>query len=56
MRVILDIMDDLGKPQGRYPEGFVLISLWEVFVDVFIGSVSGMVGREGGYLEDVEGS
>ena len=25
--VILDVMDDLILPQGRYPESFVLISL-----------------------------
>ena len=28
--VILDVMDDLILPQGRYPESFVLISLLEV--------------------------
>ena len=42
-RFILDVMDDLILPQGRYPESFVLISLLEVC-------------QEGGYLEDVEGS
>ena len=26
-RVILDTMDDLGGPQGSYPEGFVSLSL-----------------------------
>ena len=45
--VILDVMDDLILPQGRYPE---------FRVDIFIGSVSRMRGQEGGYLEDVEGS
>ena len=29
-RVILDIVDDLGRPQGRDPESLVLISLLEV--------------------------
>ena len=29
-RVILDIMDDLGRPQERYPEIFMLIPLLEV--------------------------
>ena len=29
-RVILDIMDDHGRPQGRYPEIFILIPLLEV--------------------------
>ena len=29
-RVILDAMDVLGRPQGTYPESFVLISLLEV--------------------------
>ena len=27
-RVILDTMDDLGGPQGSYPEGFVSLSLF----------------------------
>ena len=27
-RVILDDMDDLGGPQGSYPEGFVSLSLF----------------------------
>jgi hypothetical protein len=30
-RVILCIMDVLGRPQGSYPKIFVLISLFEVF-------------------------
>ena len=29
-RVILEIIDDLGRPQGRDPESFMLISLLEV--------------------------
>ena len=29
-RVILDVMDDLVWPQGRYPESFMLISLSKV--------------------------
>ena len=29
-RVILDVMDDVFLPLGRYLERFVLISLWEV--------------------------
>ena len=28
--VILDVMDDLVLPQGRYPESFVSLSLLEV--------------------------
>ena len=27
-RVILETMDDLGGPQGSYPEGFVSLSLF----------------------------
>ena len=27
-RVILDNMDDLGRPQGSYPEGFMTLSLF----------------------------
>ena len=27
-RVILDDMDDLGRPQGSYPESFVSLSLF----------------------------
>ena len=27
-RVILDNMDDLGRPQGSYPESFVSLSLF----------------------------
>ena len=27
-RVILDTMDDLGGPQGSYPEGFMTLSLF----------------------------
>ena len=27
-RVIVDDMDDLGRPQGSYPEGFVSLSLF----------------------------
>ena len=28
--VVLDVMDDLILPQGKYPESFMLISLLEV--------------------------
>ena len=35
-------------PQGRYH--------WNFYVNIFIGSVSGRGGQEGGYLEDVGGS
>ena len=47
-RVILDVMDDIILPPGRYPENFMLISLLEVC-------------QEGGcppwwYLEDIEDS
>ena len=45
--VILDVMDDLVLPQGRYPEYFVLISLLEVCQEG---------GSSWGFLEDVEGS
>ena len=45
-RVILDVMDDLGWPQERFPEMFILIPLFEVCQE----------GQEGGYLEDIEGS
>ena len=37
--IIIKFMDDLGRPVGRYPEIFMLISLL---------SVSGMGGKEGG--------
>ena len=30
-RIILNIMDLVGKPKGSYPESFMLISLLEVF-------------------------
>ena len=46
--IILDVIDDLILPQGRYPESFVLTSLLEVCQE---GG-----GQEDGYLEDVEGS
>ena len=42
-KVILFVMVDIFHPKGRYPECFVLISLWEAC-------------EKGGYLEDVEGS
>ena len=55
---ILDIMDDLILPQGRYSVQFVLIYLLEVCrewgvkkdicVDLLIGSVSRMECQEGG--------
>ena len=32
-RVILDTMDDLGGPQGSYPEGFVSLSLF--FAEIY---------------------
>ena len=46
--VILDDVDDLILPQGRYPKNFVLISQLEGFQE---GG-----GQEGGYLDGVEGS
>ena len=46
-RVILDIMNDVFSPLGRYPEKIMLISQLEVCQEG---------GQEGGYLEDVEGS
>ena len=47
-RVIPEVMKDILLCQGRYPEKFC--------VDILIRSVSGRGGREGGYLEDIEGS
>ena len=35
-RVILDVMDDLGRHQGSYPESFVSLSL-------FLAEISGFV-------------
>ena len=37
-RVILDTMDDLGGPQGSYPEGFVSLSLFlaEIYIIVVL--------------------
>ena len=32
-RVILDTMDDLGGPQGSYPEGFMSLSLF--FAEIY---------------------
>ena len=51
-RVILDIMNDVLLPQGRYPESFVLISLLEVCQE----QGGGRVDQEVGYLEDSEDS
>ena len=34
--VMMDIMDDLVRPQGRYPEIFMMISLLEVCQEVGI--------------------
>ena len=48
-RVILDVMNDVLLPHGRYPENFVLISQLEVCQE-------GEAGQEGGYLKEVEGS
>ena len=47
-RVIPDVIPDVFIPLGRYPENFVLISLFEVCQE---GE-----GQEGGYLENVGGS
>ena len=44
---VIDIMNDVFLPQGRYPENFVLISLLEVCQE---GGC-----QEEGYLEDVGG-
>ena len=35
-RVILDTMDDLGRPQGSYPEGFVSLSLFLAEIYKFV--------------------
>ena len=35
-RVILDTMDDLGEPQGSYPEGFVSLSLFLAEIKKFV--------------------
>ena len=45
--VILDAMDDVFLPQGRYPENFVLISQLKVFQDG---------GSRRGVLLDIVGS
>ena len=34
--VILDVMVDVSLPMGRYPESFVLISLWKVCFHMII--------------------
>ena len=41
-RVILEVLNDVFLPQGRYLENFMLISQLEV-------------RQEGGYLEDIKG-
>ena len=47
-RVILDIIDDLGRPQGRYPEIFMLIFLLEVGQEWCVkNGASRMVGLGG---------
>ena len=35
-RVILDNMDDLGRPQGSYPESFVSLSLFLAEIYKFV--------------------
>ena len=45
-RVILDVMNDVFLPQGRYPDNFVLISQLEVCQEG---------GSRRGYLEDIGG-
>ena len=35
--VILDVMDDVFSPQGKYPESFLLISLLEVRQEGVLG-------------------
>ena len=35
-RIILDNMDDLGRPQGSYPEGFVSLSLFLAEIYKFV--------------------
>ena len=35
-RVILDTMDDLGGPQGSYPEGFMSLSLFLAEIYKFV--------------------
>ena len=44
-RVILDVMDDVFLPQGKYPESFMLIYLLEVCQEVG--------GQEWGFLVDI---
>ena len=41
-RVILDTMDDLGGPQGSYPEGFVSLSLFLAKIYKFVVLVKNM--------------
>ena len=35
-RFILDTMDDLGTPQGSYPEGFLSLSLFLAEILIFV--------------------
>ena len=42
-------MDDLGRPQGRYPEIFMLISLLEVCQEGGVNK-GGVLGRQWGFL------
>ena len=44
-RVILDTMDDLGGPQGSYPEGFMSLSLFltEIYKLVVFGKKHDMI-------------
>ena len=47
--VVPDVINDVFYPQGRYPENLVLISQLEVCQE-------GRGVKNGGYLEDIEGS
>ena len=47
-RFIPDVMNDVFLPQGRYPENFVLISLFEVCQEG--GSRRGVLGGRLGFL------
>ena len=45
-RVILDDMDDLGRPQGSYPEGFVSLSLFLAEIYKFVVFVKKVTYRQ----------
>ena len=46
--ITLKVMDDLGRPQERYPKSFMLISSLEVCQECGV--------KKGGGLKEVDGS